>query len=241
MTVTIPADRVTDPAGNSNTVSNVLRVTFDSAAPGPTLSTTETSPTNSASATITVDFGEPIDGATFTLDDISVTGGDASVLAPGGRDKVYCWVVAPSWARTEASPPVTEMSSSVKVAGSIGSPKSTVTVTDAALVGEVSVVDRVGPGVVLSKVTRSTLDAVLSLPAGSMTRSAGIVTVTWPSELGVTVKVYCWVVAPSWGQDGGVPAGDGDVIQREGGAVDRLAKVDGYGGRGGVGRGGLRG
>ena len=45
-------------------------------------------------------------------------------------------------------PPVTEMSSSVKVAGSIGLPKSTATVTDAALVGEVSVVDRVGPGVV---------------------------------------------------------------------------------------------
>ena len=49
------------------------------------------------------------------------------------------------------------------VAGSIGSPKSTVTVTDAALVGESASVDRVGPGVVLSKVTRSTLDAVLLL------------------------------------------------------------------------------
>ena len=52
-----------DIADNDNTASNVLRVTFDSDyAPGPTLSTTETSPTNSASATITVDFGEPIDG-----------------------------------------------------------------------------------------------------------------------------------------------------------------------------------
>ena len=59
--------------------------------------------------------------------------------------------------------------------GSIGSPKSTVTVTDAALVGESASVDRVGPGVVLSKVTlQGTLDAVLLLSAMSMTRSAGI-------------------------------------------------------------------
>ena len=67
--------------------------------------------------------------------------------------KVYFWVVAPSWARTEASPPVTEMSSSVKVAGLIGSPKSTVTVADAALVGEAALVDRAGLKATLSKVT----------------------------------------------------------------------------------------
>ena len=97
LTVTIPADRVMDIADNDNTASNVLRVTFDSAAPGPTLSTTETSPTNSASATITVDFGEPIDGATFTLDDISVTGGDASGLAQeGATTQKYTFAVTPS-------------------------------------------------------------------------------------------------------------------------------------------------
>ena len=84
MTVSIPADRVKDPAGNNNTVSNALSITFDSAAPAPTLSTDAASPTNSPSVTITVDFGEPIDGATFTLDDISVAGGDASVPAQEG-------------------------------------------------------------------------------------------------------------------------------------------------------------
>ena len=97
VTVSIPADRVMDPAGNNNTVSNALSITFDSAAPAPTLSTDATSPTNAASVTVTVDFGEPIDGATFTLDDISVTGGDASVLAQeGSTTQSYTFTVAPS-------------------------------------------------------------------------------------------------------------------------------------------------
>ena len=97
LTVSIPADRVTDPAGNGNTVSNALSITFDSAAPAPTLSTDTASPTNAASVTVAVDFGEPIDGATFTLDDISVTGGDASVLAQGGATtQQYAFTVTPS-------------------------------------------------------------------------------------------------------------------------------------------------
>ena len=62
------------------------------------------------------------------------------------------------------------------VAGFIGSPKSTVTVK-AELVGEAASVDRVGPGAVLSKVTLSTLEAVLLLSAMSMTRSTGITAV----------------------------------------------------------------
>ena len=57
------------------------------------------------------------------------------------------------------------------------------------MVGEVASVDRVGPGAVLSKVTLSTLDAVLALSAGSVTRSAGMEAVTSPSASGVMVKV----------------------------------------------------
>ena len=120
---------------------------------------------------------------------LTLSAGIVTVTWPselGVTVNVYFWVVTPSWARPEASPPVTEMSSSVKVASSIGSPKSTATVTDAALVGEAASVDRAGTWVVLSKVTRSTLETVLLLPAGSLTLSAGIVTVSWPSELGVT-------------------------------------------------------
>ena len=97
VTAVISADSVMDPAGNDNTASNVLRVTFDSTAPSPTLSTDAASPTNAASVTVTVDFGEPIDAATFTLDDISVTGGDASGLAQDGpTTQKYTFTVTPS-------------------------------------------------------------------------------------------------------------------------------------------------
>ena len=53
-------------------------------------------------------------------------------------------------------------------------------VAEAELVGEAALVDRAGlPGVAtLSKVTGSWPEAVLLLPAGSLTLSAGIVTVT---------------------------------------------------------------
>ena len=77
----------------------------------------------------------------------------------------------------------------MNVSGSTGSPKSTVTVADAALVGETASVDRAGTWVVLSKVTRSMLDAVLLLSAMSMTRSAGISAVTSPSVPVVRVNV----------------------------------------------------
>ena len=96
LTVTIPADSVKDLAGNSNTASNPLSVTFDRVAFSPALSTDAASPTNAASVTVTVDFGEPIDAATFTLDDISVTGGDASVLAQeGSTTQKYTFTVTP--------------------------------------------------------------------------------------------------------------------------------------------------
>ena len=95
VTATIPADRVMDIADNGNTASNVLRVTFDSAAPSPTLSTDADSPTNSA-FTVTVDFGEPIDPATFTLDDVSVTGGTTSNLVNSSANQNFTFTMTPS-------------------------------------------------------------------------------------------------------------------------------------------------
>ena len=117
--------------------------------------------------------------------------------------KVKFWL-PDGWARLEAAPPATDMSARVNVAGSIGSPKSTVTVTDAALVGEAASVDRVGPGAVLSKVTLSTLDAVLPLPAGSVTLPARMEAVTSPSADGVMVKVKIWL-PDWWDRDEAVP------------------------------------
>ena len=82
-----------------------------------------------------------------------------SPSASGVMVKVKFWL-AEEWVRDEAVPPVTEMSSSVKVTGSIGLPKSTATVTDAALVGEAASVDRVGPGAALSKVRQAEAQGV---------------------------------------------------------------------------------
>ena len=95
VTASIPAGRVTDPADNSNTASNALSITFDSAAPGPTLSTDAASPTNAASVTVAVDFGKPIDPVTFTLDDISVTGGTASSLTHSSANQNFTFTITP--------------------------------------------------------------------------------------------------------------------------------------------------
>ena len=67
-----------------------------------------------------------------------------------------------------------------------------VTVWSVAVVLQV-VTNAPGSCAVLSKVTRSTLDAVLSLPTGSVTRSAGITAVTSPSASGARVNVKFWL------------------------------------------------
>ena len=104
-------------------------------------------------------------------------GGDREAVtspsASGVMVKVKFWL-ADEWARLEAVPPVAEMSPRVKVVGSIGSPKSTVMVAEAELVGEAASVDRVGPGAALSKVIDRALETVLLLSERSMTRSAGM-------------------------------------------------------------------
>ena len=73
----------------------MLRVTFDRATPGPTLSTDAASPTNAASVTVAVDFGKPIDPATFTLDDISATGGTASDLTHSSANQNFTFTLTP--------------------------------------------------------------------------------------------------------------------------------------------------
>ena len=93
ITVTIPAGRVTDPASNSITASNALQITFDRTTPGPTLSTDADSPTNAASVTVTVDFGKPVDPDTFTLGDVSATGGTASDLAHSSANQTFTFTL----------------------------------------------------------------------------------------------------------------------------------------------------
>ena len=95
VTAKIPADSVTDPAGNDNTESNTLRVVFDSTAPGPTLSIDAASLTNAASVTVTVDFGEAINDSTFAISDVSVTNGTASNFLGQSGDRIFTFTLMP--------------------------------------------------------------------------------------------------------------------------------------------------
>ena len=92
---TIPAGNLTDVAGNGNADSNVLQVTFDRTPPVPELSTDAASPTNAASVTVTVEFGEPVDAATFTLPDVSVDGGSAANLAHTSGNRTFTFTLTP--------------------------------------------------------------------------------------------------------------------------------------------------
>ena len=59
--------------------------------PVPALSTVATAPLEYA--TITVDFGRPINATTFSIGDVSVTGGDASGLSPSPGDLLFTFEV----------------------------------------------------------------------------------------------------------------------------------------------------
>ena len=185
---------------------------------------------------------DSVSEAVLRLPDSSLTppAGTATVAVPsevGARVKVK--VRLPErWARPETAPPVTVTSSArAKVAALIGSPKSTVTVTEGELVGDVASAVRDGLKAVLSKVMDSVSEAVLRLPDSSLTPPAGTATVAVPSEVGARMKVKVRF-AGEVGQAGDCPARDGHVIGKgKGGRVDWLAKVDGYDDRGGVGRG----
>ena len=82
LTVSIPEGGVLDPAGNNNTASNTYVVEITRPRPAPVISTTEPSRSNAHSIAFTVDFGVPVDQATFTASDISVSGGTVSDPLP---------------------------------------------------------------------------------------------------------------------------------------------------------------
>ena len=84
LTVSIPEGGVLDPAGNNNTASNTYVVEITRPRPAPVISTTEPSRSNAHSIAFTVDFGVPVDQATFTASDISVSGGTVSDPLPAG-------------------------------------------------------------------------------------------------------------------------------------------------------------
>lgn len=75
VSVSVPANKAIDAAGNNNTASNTLNRTFDDAGPTVAISTTAASPVNQP-FTVRLDFSEAVSGLIAT--DLNVTNGTAS-------------------------------------------------------------------------------------------------------------------------------------------------------------------
>ena len=96
VTVTVPANVAQDSSGNDNTASGTYTITYDGTGPAPVLTTTSASPTNAGSVVVTVDFGEPIDPATFAIADVLVASGTASNLTPVSGNQNFTFTLTPA-------------------------------------------------------------------------------------------------------------------------------------------------
>jgi hypothetical protein len=76
LSISVPADRFSDFAGNANSASSSVNIVYDGSAPEPVISTTASNPTSLSAIPIKVDFGEVVSG--FTISDIVVSGGTIS-------------------------------------------------------------------------------------------------------------------------------------------------------------------
>ena len=75
--VSLPADRVLDPAGNENAASDTVELVIDRRIPLPVITSEQhPGPTNAAAIGFSVTFGQPVTG--FTASDITLTGDTAS-------------------------------------------------------------------------------------------------------------------------------------------------------------------
>ncbi|MCM2372822.1 Ig-like domain-containing protein, partial [Aporhodopirellula aestuarii] len=84
VTVLLPANAVTDAAGNGNSAAVSLVRTIDRTAPAATLTTNQPSPTNLTTFEIIAEFGETV--TTLAKSGLTITGGTASdpvLLSPG--------------------------------------------------------------------------------------------------------------------------------------------------------------
>ncbi|MGB7326059.1 MAG: Ig-like domain-containing protein, partial [Rubripirellula sp.] len=82
VTVDLAAYRASDNAGNFNIAAAPFSIVVDTTAPTP-LITGPANPTGSNPFTVTIDFGETVNG--FTVDDVTVGGGTASNLVDHGN------------------------------------------------------------------------------------------------------------------------------------------------------------
>ncbi len=91
VTIRVLADKAADPAGNGNTISNILTHQSDTVAPTLLLATVTPNPTNGLIA-VTATFSESVTG--FVIGDIDVTGGTAQNFAGSGAS--YTFNVSPT-------------------------------------------------------------------------------------------------------------------------------------------------
>ena len=94
LTVHVPEGGILDPAGNGNTASDPYVIKVDWTRPSPSIYTAATSPVNASSIDFTVDFGEPVDPATFTSSDVHASGGTVSDPLPVNGTTVFAFTVS---------------------------------------------------------------------------------------------------------------------------------------------------
>ena len=94
LTVHVPEGGILDPAGNGNTASDPYVIKVDWTHPSPSIYTAATSPVNASSIDFTVDFGEPVDPATFTSSDVHASGGTVSDPLPVNGTTMFVFTVS---------------------------------------------------------------------------------------------------------------------------------------------------
>ncbi len=83
VTVDVPADVVTDAAGNENDAADQFTIQYDSTAPSVTVNqaSDQADPTNSTPIHFTAVFSKPIDPDTFTAEDVTLSGETGAEVA----------------------------------------------------------------------------------------------------------------------------------------------------------------
>ena len=88
----------TDDAGNTATATRTVTVSeTDTTGPKPAISSAVTFPSNGASADFSINFGEPINAATFNGSDIAVAGGSVtSGPTHGANNQIFDFTIVPA-------------------------------------------------------------------------------------------------------------------------------------------------
>ncbi|MEZ4705112.1 MAG: Ig-like domain-containing protein [Bdellovibrionota bacterium] len=82
VTVDVAGGVAQDAAGNNNTAASQFSIVFDGSAPSVSITSSESSPTNTSPIPVTITFSESVTG--FTIGDITVGNGSASNFAGSG-------------------------------------------------------------------------------------------------------------------------------------------------------------